>query len=319
MKLKYIFAVLFVLILAALPMAAATGADTVTNNADNQGNDIVVNSDNGQADTEVEAKAEVANDEVKVAEKTTLQARERIRTAQYFRNNQGAQVRVMQLNKQVMQNHAAGEFVLAYVQENYPDMDTTELESIRADIETLGEEANAISLEELTKEEALAQFEAIREEAKELSTQFREGVHTIVPEEELDALRKQVKEKAQERVKEKQAEIEAKVKEQNRERMSEVLEELGVNIEEVKTKLQAGEMTAQEAKLKLNKHISAMNQEKKEGLKNMAQEFRARTGVAHQKMMNNINKEDVDALRAQLRDRVEAFQENHPLPDMGAN
>lgn len=281
MKFKHLITVLFVFAVLAFPMASAQEANN--------------------------------EETVPVQEKI----HEQLRTAQYFKDNLGAQIRVEQLHRQVLGNHAGGDLIITYIKEHIPEANTSELVRIQEELDALAFETQTISLETTTKEEALVQFQAIREEAKELSNQFREQVHEIVPEEEREALREEVQKRVQEKVQEKKEEMKNKVEERNKERMLEILQELPLESEEIQKGLREGYMDVSQARKQLGNEISAMNQQAKKNLKNRAGEVRAQAQIAHQKMMNGVDAQEIQAFRNQVQERIDILQQNNPGTGLG--
>ncbi len=235
-------------------------------------------------------------------------------TAKYFADTHGAQVRFMQLDRSLSNNKIAGEKVLSYIEENYPEANDTELVALREQINDLLDQAKEISVTNQTKDEVIAQFQALKETATNLTAQFREQAHALLSDDDLSALREEIRASVKENNEQYRAQIHKQVRSANANRFGKVLEHVPVEgAKEIQTQLANGEITREEAISQFKELVKNLPKEDRKHMAVQAKEYRMKGAVARQKMMGRLSPEKVDAISARIQTRLqERFGDDVP-------
>ncbi len=165
-------------------------------------------------------------------------------------NTHGAMTRLLQLERAIKLQVERGLGVIEFIEENYEDADTSQLEELLNDLEDLGEIVAGTEIENQDYEELASEYVALRREANSLIIEFRTGANNIISEERIAEAREraeQARTQASERVQALRERISEEVNTYNAERLRQTLEHLGKTNEEVQERIQNREITRAEA------------------------------------------------------------------------
>ncbi|MCC7574003.1 hypothetical protein KO361_00220 [Candidatus Woesearchaeota archaeon] len=180
-NLKVFLVVLALLI--ALPLSLADDNETNEDDVIN-GNDVD-DVENNESDTDAD-EAEVVDDE---ADDELDEVADDVELAP-FNTNDGATVRLLQLERSIQKNILQGEMLLERLADRLSEESLEDLEAILLVMEDLKSKVSSYEL--VGKEEDVRAFVEFRHEASELSKEFRETLREFVQEQERNDLRAQV-------------------------------------------------------------------------------------------------------------------------------
>lgn len=121
------------------------------NNSENESNDSLNETDHDNFENETENEIRIMN--------STL----------------GAEIRLLQLEKAIVKNILKGEMTISVLKSL--DVNTTKLESLLADLKAVFEDVKA---QNASANDSVARFVALKQEACNLTKQFRETLHALV-------------------------------------------------------------------------------------------------------------------------------------------
>ncbi|MFW6013935.1 MAG: hypothetical protein ACOCQG_02070, partial [Candidatus Nanoarchaeia archaeon] len=114
----------------------------------------------------------------------------------------GKEGRMMQVGNALARNAIVGQKALETVLEKNPEANTTELERIVADLETIREETEEKiqqgEIQEKEPSEVIEEFVTLKEEGRNLSNEFREKVQGFLDEDEREQIREEARQRADE-------------------------------------------------------------------------------------------------------------------------
>ena len=198
---------------------------------------------------------------------------------------EGAYIRLMQLQGALEQNIARGQLVAVSVVEEKPDADAERMVSIIAELKLLGEEVAEL-LEAASSDvdgseiaDIAKRFVIIKEEAAELTHEFRENAGAMIAAENRERIREQVRNEQNPEVEELRAQIQERIKEHNALQVQRFAERIGLDDTQLADRVRAGELNVGEAISSLAVQYRGLNQEgRTEALAN-AKEERSRAQV----------------------------------------
>ncbi|MFW6014652.1 MAG: InlB B-repeat-containing protein [Candidatus Nanoarchaeia archaeon] len=252
---------------------------------------------------------------------------ETVRQAAVMDTPAGAEMRLMQLESAKSRNVILGQKAIETVLEKNPEANTTELERIVAELETIREE-----IEEKLESEVLydknqtalvEEFLTLKEEGKNLSKEFREKVHEYLNEEEKQQIRKEARQRADEELDEKRQRIKERTREHNAEQVEHVLQRIGTENESLVEKVRDGEINTGEAISQVAKKFRGLGEERRQDTKVQIKSERAQRHAnsqdavekGKQGLNNRTNKranERLEEVREKLEHVREKVKENVP-------
>src|SRR3989344_9433419 len=171
----------------------------------------------------------------------------------------GAQLRILQLQRQLLIHIRRANVVIDSLKEM--GKNTSELESIVAELEILKEESKIIPD---NREEAVQKFVDIKKEARDLIKEFREAARKLTTESERSEIRIKFSGiRDSEELISLNEQIRETIKELHKKRVENVLNSLNVEDGELLAKIQSGEITVEELREKLREHYSTLPEETK--------------------------------------------------------
>ncbi|MBT4257844.1 hypothetical protein HOD88_01520 [archaeon] len=181
-------------------------------------------------------------------------------------SSHGAEVRLLQLEISLTKNILKGEAVIEYL--NDLGEDTDSLQEVLDKIIALREEVQNADSE---AEDAVEQFVAFKQEAKDLIIEFREArtdIHEILTEEQLAELRQifnGINQESNNELKQIREKIMTGARMHNAARFRKVPGVLGGNQEQVLNQLENGDMNLSQVRTQMRLQIQNMSDEEKEG------------------------------------------------------
>lgn len=107
-----------------------------------------------------------------------------------FHSSYGAQVRLLQLEVSVKKNILEGNAIVSYLKQKNNSIDTSDLEAILAQMDTLAGDISAV--QPASGNDSAQVFVDLKDDARNLSNEFHDSVHGILNESDAKALRKQL-------------------------------------------------------------------------------------------------------------------------------
>ena len=240
---------------------------------------------------------------------------------QTMNNGLGAQIRLLQLEKTIDIHIAVGNKVIEKAQEL--NKTTTDLEAIIVQMQDLKTE---VQQADPNANDSVQQFVDLKEEAINLTKQFRDTAKTLFTDEELQQLRQEQKQIRQQR-KQEAKEIRQKIREYNQQRLEQLKTQLGLNIQNIVDEMKQGNITTEQAKQMIKEEVMKLTPAKRREIYNKAkearikqkvkakekiaevmQQFQTRYNKRLQRRLNqtglNISEEVREQMRQQIREQI---------------
>jgi Spy/CpxP family protein refolding chaperone len=187
----------------------------------------------------------------------------------------GAELRLLQLEKAITRNILGGNEVIAQVEED--GKDATELEALITEFEALKLEVQDLNPED---EGAVEAFVNIKQEAIEISKEFREIARGLLEQGDRLAIASKIKEMDKTELQQYNEQIRNKIHAQNAEIVSKTFDSLGIENDELLTKVENGEATHEEVRNEIRNAVQAMTPEEKRAAFTTLKESGVRKDVA---------------------------------------
>jgi len=176
----------------------------------------------------------------------------------------GAQIRLLQLERAVTKSVLVGAKIIEYIEENYPDADLTELNSILDEMELLVEEIQGMDFEGDSRE--LAQdFVDIKHEARDLAKEFKKLSREILSETDIMDIRERLKDMDESALEDLDEDVKSARCEFNAERLKKVFERLGIEDDELVGKVAACEADMEQIRNELGAAFKNLTSQQKNG------------------------------------------------------
>jgi len=215
----------------------------------------------------------------------------------------GAQIRLLQLEKSITKNIIKGEEVVSVLKES--EYDTLELETILAELELLkGEVQSADS--NLTN--ATQIFVDLKSDAVELTKDFREALKELLDEKTIEELRERIREMVCEQVQNLSQQIQNRIRQFNRNQLHKIYE----IIEETDSSLidgyQNGNVTREQVKQQISKKINEMTKEKRYQVFSEIKEDQIRERIRARVCVENATENFQERKEIRLTNRLRSAQ-----------
>lgn len=161
-----------------------------------------------------------------------------------FTSDYGARVRLLQLEESITRNILWGREIVEKIKELNESADTSELEAILAELETLRDEVAGTT--PAAGEEGAKEFVDMKSDAINLTREFRDAVRELLSPGDIQGLRKRLGDIESEGLKNLRKEIREAIRNYNAERIAEILEEAGIDDPQLIEAIRAGNATRQE-------------------------------------------------------------------------
>lgn len=252
----------------------------------------------------VVAQEDAAQDDVAVLQEARLMT-----------TPQGAQVRLHQLHLALERNMARGQDVVSLLEEKA--VDTTQLQAMQEQLRLLQEKVQAIEItDEDTSSDVAAQYVALRQEAQELTYQFREQAHSLVSEDDLVMLQEQVQQRAQEPAQEfaqQRKQLHNSIREFNAQQAGVLLQQANHSAQQLQEQIRSHNMSVDQIKTQLRQQ-----------LKNCTPQDCSRVAIALQQQRAKQEifafqaNEDAQGMRQAIRNQLQEHKDDF-LRQMGFN
>ena len=194
-----------------------------------------------------------------------------------FNSNYGAQVRLLQLDASIQKNILWGDAVLSTVKAKNGSIDTSDLESILAQLKALEHEVSSTTPE--AGNETAQAFVDMKDDAVNLSKQFREEVRSILNESDITGLKKKLGQINWNQTRELTEKINKTRCEYNAEKLQEILAAVNISDPDLLDKIKNGTASVAQIKEALKDAFSNMTIQQRKQLHAAVLEEIARENV----------------------------------------
>ncbi len=216
----------------------------------------------------------------------------------------GAQVRMLQLEKAIFKGTLFGEKAIEYIEETYPEGDTSVLVGILAELEVLKDEVAAFEPGE-DKGEAVKAFVDFKNDARSLTKQFRDAVKEVLSGEDRAALAEKFKEIDKTELDALNEQIKELVREFNAQRVERFTEFVGETGPELAQKVRNGELNMNQIKARIGEAFKGLKPVNKQQAFNKMKEANAKVRVAQQAKTVAAKNQFLERRVNRLENRVE--------------
>lgn len=222
-----------------------------------------------------------------------------IEEVKVMHNGQGAEVRLLQLEKRITRNILVGQEVIAAVEET--GNDTSELEAIVSEMELLKKEVQEA---DPTAEDAAKIYVDLKADAIDLSQQFREKATALIGEQERTRLREKAKDMDNEDIKGLEEKIRNKIRAYNAEQVKSMFGILGITDEALIAKVENGEATKAEIKEALRTSLQGMDKDSKKAAMIEMKEQGIKRNVFQMNAVEQAKLNHIDRKQERLTNRL---------------
>ena len=216
-----------------------------------------------------------------------------------FNSPDGAEIRFIQLEKSVTNNIYKGQLIIKNLSElGYQTLD---LETILAEMELLLGEIQAVDVND---SEAVYLFVELKQDAIDLSNEFRETLNQLLDDETRAALKEAIKNNVCEKAQGMKSSIQNKVKLYNAEQLEEIFRILGESNSQDLQKYKNGTLSLMQVKQKLALHAGELNIEEKFNLLIQIKSENIKLKIQSRVNIQNVTNEYAYRKCARLQDRL---------------
>lgn len=235
-----------------------------------------------------------------------------------MKDNLGAEIRLLQLEKAIEKNILKGEKIISILKET--GYNTTELEAILAELKLLKEEVQSAPS---NSSDAVQIFVDLKSDAIEVTKDFKETLAKIVDEKTIEELREKIKEINSETIQNISKKIRDRVRQFNRKHLQRIFQLIGENNNSLLARYQKGNVTMQQVKQHISEIIHQMTREKRyrlfaelkenkikmriqarEKTGNLTQHFEERKEMRITKRLTQTQNIDDKQIRAEMEHRM---------------
>jgi len=221
----------------------------------------------------------------------------------------GAEVRLLQLKKQVVKNSLWGEHILSVIDQKDYNVSTDVLADVVDQMDELGEDIDkAIASEESTVEA----FVEMRQLASDLTRQFREYVTSALTVAQRKEIRDELELSDFQEVKEIQDQIRDQVHEFNKERILDILDRMGVEDQDIIDRIEAGDITVGELKQLAKEHFRKIEEKQREQFLKHAEQEREKMLEIRNRVIGRsmgLSAEERERISSLIQDDTLSYQE----------
>lgn len=220
----------------------------------------------------------------------------------------GAQVRLLQLEKEVMRRILYGEQVLAYIDENELNISADDMDRLEDIIAEMTEIKDRIisELDNTDSETTVELFVELKDRAINLTQEFRTIIRSQLSVEERNEMSGSIDKKTFPELDSINDQIKDRVMQFNKERAMEMLGNLNITDEEILGRVESGNITAKELRELINSRFRELKTDMKQVFITKVKNERAKIELArHVAFAKKIGakKEDVDKIREIIKDK----------------
>lgn len=275
--------------------------------------------------TEVQATS-IDNTTIGVEDNTTIQTNETVEASevnqteeieetQILSDNNGAHIRLLQLNKAINTQIDVAQTIIDRLKANNVTVNYEKLDNITNQFKAISVEISEFDYNQ-TADQMAAQFVALKNESKSLSSQFRDEIKNT-KRSILDNIRNQVKTLRNERKLLKDTKIDELKKEYKSNQVQRFLKKYNVDVVKIAQEYKAGNITIEQIKqLAINKYKQLSPQDKRK-LKAKLGELKVKTKINLEKKRLEIHKkanlkreDDIKNMKERLNNIKQKFEDN---------
>ncbi|MGM5488532.1 MAG: hypothetical protein ACQESG_06280 [Nanobdellota archaeon] len=209
---------------------------------------------------------------------------------------EGAEVRLLQLEEALAENIESGETVIAEILAENPDANVSDLQEVIAELEVLKEEVASLREADLNATEAAEEFVLVKEEANQLSRDFRTAAQGMLPEEAQERVRERARNATNEEVEQLREQVRGRINEHNAEQVQKFMQKMGKEDSQLVEQVRNGQMSTGQAISSVAKEYKGLGQEKRS---------EALAQVREEKMRAQVHKESVAERTQNMAQRIQ--------------
>ena len=195
----------------------------------------------------------------------------------------GAEIRLLQLEKAIIKNILKGEMTIAVLKSL--EFNTTELESLLADLKAVLEEVEA---QNASANDSVACFVALKQEARNATKLFKESLHTLIDDVTLREIRERVQELVGDNLQNYTRRIQNRIRQFNCNQAYRLFGIIGeANMSLLQDYLD-GNITLDQLRFQLSKTINQMNHERQYEMFSELKEERIRNKIHAKESMDDL-------------------------------
>lgn len=198
-----------------------------------------------QEETDIEVSEDVPTEEE--IEALDKEVEKDINEVRIMTHGIGVTIRLLQLQLSIVKRIAFAQEVIEEIKNIDQQIDTSELESIVADLTELEKKIESLK-EETDVDNSIEQYIEIKKEAIRLVFLFRKKLLEILTPEQREEIREKIINKRFPRVEEIRKRLLSIVRNYNGERLKEIANEIDLKVEDLVERVKQGEITAKEAR-----------------------------------------------------------------------
>lgn len=227
--------------------------------------------------------------------------------AEAFHTQLGAEIRLLQLESTMNRNIAWGEEIVAAINAKNSSADVSELESIIAELKVLQSEVASIT--PAAGEEAAQKFVDIKDEAIELSAEFKTIARGMLKISDVEGLKKKLNEIRLNETKTKVARIHELQREFNAQNLNETLSAIGLTNPQLIEEIASGEADMKDIRAYLkNATVNMSSEEKKQAFLALKEQVSKRN-IFLRAVADKVQYKRLDRLKGRLEDRLQKAED----------
>ncbi len=220
----------------------------------------------------------------------------------------GAKLRLLQLEEAISAQVVGGETIIEnLINDNVSEDIISELEDILASLNEIAADINSTNYED-SLETISADYLSYKAQAMELTSEFKDIVHSTLDTEKIFELKKQYEEKKQERLKQQKqnGKIKELVNKVNSKNVEKRLKELGKYDEELVKQIQNGQVNMNQIKEKLVQEYNSLNESQRNQVKQRLNEEYKKLSIENKQRVDKIKK-DIEEFQKSRNMKQEEF------------
>jgi len=195
----------------------------------------------------------------------------------------GAEIRLLQLEKAIIKNILKGEMAIVVLKSL--DFNTTELESLLADLKAVLEDVEAINA---SANDSVARFVALKQEARNATKAFKESLHALIDEVTLREIRERIRELAGDELQNYTRRIQNRIRQFNSNQVYRLFGLIGeANMSLLQDYLN-GNITLDQLRFHLSKTMNQMNHERQHEVVSELKEERIRNKIHAKESLDDL-------------------------------
>ena len=219
-----------------------------------------------------------------------------------FSSGLGAKFRLLQLEASIEKNVLWGERVISAIEEKNSSIDTSELESLVAELLALKEEVNSTTPS--AGDEAAKQFVDMRHDATEITKEFRELVKSMLKESDIQGMKRELGRINSNKSRELAWKINQTRHEYNAEKLGEILKAANITDPALLEKVKNGDASPGEVKNALKDSLSDMSGKERKNAFNAISEKNAKAKVFVRALADKVAYKQLERTEKRLDKRL---------------